>query len=46
MKNHSNPTRPMTKPELAASRLPGSAQIEVSSAYWLAAWSAVVSDDM
>ncbi len=36
-KNHSKLTRSMRKPEVPASRLPGKAQSDVSSAYWLAA---------
>ena len=34
------------KPDTPASRLPGSAQIDVRSAYWLAASCVVVSEDM
>ena len=37
MKKSSKPVYTMTKPEAPASRLPGSAQSEVISAYWLAA---------
>ena len=36
----------MTKPEAPASRLPGSAQSEVISAYWLAANFVDASEDM
>ncbi len=45
-KNHSKLTRSMMKPEAPAKTLPGRAQSEVKSAYWAAAYSVVVSDDM
>ncbi len=40
------PVRSITKPEAPASKLPGSAQSEVISAYWLAANSVDTSEDM
>jgi len=36
----------MMKPETPAKMLPGKAQSDVSSAYWLAAYSVAVSEDM
>ena len=46
IKNHSKPRLSMMKPEAPASRLPGRAQSDVRSAYWLAACSVAVSEDM
>jgi hypothetical protein len=46
MKNHSKPVRSMVNPEAPASKLPGKTQSEVKSAYWLAACSVMVSEDM
>src|SRR6516164_5345782 len=46
MKKFSKPVRSIMKPEAPARRLPGSAQSEVISAYWLAASSVEASEDM
>ena len=46
IKKSSKPVFTMTKPEAPASRLPGSAQSEVISAYWLAANFVDASEDM
>ena len=46
MKKTSKPVRSMTKPKAPARKLPGSAQSEVISAYWLAANSVDASEDM
>ena len=45
-KNHSKLEYSIRNPEAPASKLPGSAHSEVSSAYWLAACSVEVSVDM
>jgi hypothetical protein len=45
-KNIVNPVRAIMKPDVPARRLPGKAHSEVRRAYWLAANSVAVSDDM